>query len=139
MAGDYRSVSQEGRRHIKERYGAQFADCDRVHGYAVGLFEDWETRGGRGMTSTADGLVVALLARSADTFACSARLCRMGFGAQSAMLNRSLFEDMADAHWIVADPDTAAARFQDHHDHGRMLLADTVASFTQFFSEVELP
>jgi hypothetical protein len=139
MAGDYRSVSQEARRHIKERHGEQFTDCDRVHGYAVGLFEDWETRGGRGIMSTADGLLVALLARSADTFACSVRLCRLGYGAQSAMLNRSLFEDMADAHWIVAHPETAAARFQDHHDHGRMLLAETVASFPQFYPDVELP
>jgi hypothetical protein len=46
---------------------------------------------------------------------------------------------MADAHWIAVEPETAAARVQDHHEHGRMLLAETVASFPQFYSDVTLP
>jgi hypothetical protein len=139
MAGDYRTASVDARRDIKQQLGEQFAACDRVHAYTVGLFEDWEGRGGRAIEKAADGLVVALLARSADTFACSVRLCVTGYGAQSAMLNRSLFEDMADAHWIVTDPETATARFQDHHVHGRLLLAETVATFPRYFSDVGAP
>jgi Family of unknown function (DUF5677) len=139
MAGDYKRASVDARREIKQRLGDQLIACDRVQEYVVSLFENWEAHGGRGIESAGEGLIVALLARSTDTFACSVRLCRNGFGAQSAMLNRSLFEDMADAHWIAIDPDTAASRFQDHYDHGRMLLVDTVASFPRYYPDIELP
>jgi hypothetical protein len=63
----------------------------------------------------------------------------MGFGAQASMLNRSLFEDMIDAHWIAAEPQRAESLVRDHHTHGRMLLADAVAKYPSFFSEIELP
>jgi uncharacterized protein DUF5677 len=102
------------------------ADCDRILQHAIGMFENWT---GRGIESTADGLVVAILARSTDTFTCSLRSVRLGYGAQAAMLNRSLFEDMVDAHWLITDPETAQARYLDHHEHSRMLLADAVATF----------
>ena len=100
------------------------------------MFENWT---GRGIESTADGLVVAIFARSTDTFTCSVRNLRLGYGAQAAMLNRSLFEDMADAHWIVTDPETAESRYREHHQHGRMLLADTVASFPEMYPHIDLP
>jgi hypothetical protein len=136
MSGDYREASAEVRRDIKDHHGDELADCHRIREHAVGMFENWT---GRGIESTADGLVVAIFSRSTDTFTCSARNVRLGFGAQAAMLNRSLFEDMVDAHWIVTDPDTAAARYGDHHEHGRMLLADTVASFPDMYPNIDLP
>lgn len=86
-----------------------------------------------------DALVVSIFARSTNTFTCAVRNARIGYGGQAAMLNRSLFEDMVDSHWIVLDPDTAAKRYQDHDLHGRMLLADTFASFPSMYAEVELP
>lgn len=55
------------------------------------------------------------------------------------MLNRSLFEDMVDAHWIATDPDTAESRFVDHHEHGRMLLADVVPLFPTIWPDVPVP
>lgn len=100
------------------------------------MFETWA---GRGIESTADALVVAIFARSTDTFTCAVRNIRLDYGAQAAMLNRSLFEDMVDAHWIITDPDVAAARYSDHHDHGRMLLADAIASFPEMYADVEVP
>jgi Family of unknown function (DUF5677) len=136
MSGDYRDSSIEVRRDIREHHAAELADCDRIREHAVGMFENWT---GRGIERTADGLVVAIFARSTDTFTCAVRNIRLGYGAQGAMLNRSLFEDMVDGHWIVTDPDTAEARYPDHHDHGRMLLADTVASFPDMYPDVALP
>lgn len=55
------------------------------------------------------------------------------------MLNRSLFEDMIDVHWIATEPEAAEQRYRDHHQHGRMLLADAVARHPEHYEEVELP
>lgn len=136
MSGDYREASAAVRRDIKDHHGDELADCDRIREHAVGMFENWT---GRGIESTADGLVVAILARSTDTFTCSLRNVRLGYGAQAAMLNRSLFEDMADAHWVNTDPETAEARYSDHDEHGRMLLAETVATFPDMYPHIDFP
>ncbi|MEJ7786176.1 MAG: DUF5677 domain-containing protein [Solirubrobacteraceae bacterium] len=136
MSPDFRAASAAVRRDIREHHAAELADCDRIREHAVGMFENWT---GRGIERTADGLVAAIFARSTDTFTCALRCVRLGYGGQGAMLNRSLFEDMVDGHWIVTDPETAEARYPDHHTHGRMLLADTVASFPDMYAEVEPP
>lgn len=136
MAGDYRAESQEARRDIKEHLSGELADCDRVWEHAVGMFEDWT---GRPIKSGADGIVAAILARSTNTFYCAVRSIRTGYGPQGAMLDRSLFEDMADAHWVVTDPDTAETRYRDHHTHGRMLLTDTIKNFRDMYPNIELP
>jgi hypothetical protein len=136
MSGDFREASAAVRRDIRDHHGDELADCDRIREHAVGMFENWT---GRGIESTADGLVVAIFARSIDTFTCSLRNVRLGYGAQAAMLNRSLFEDMADAHWIITDPESAEAQYSNHYEHGRMLLADTVASFPDMYPHIEFP
>jgi hypothetical protein len=136
VSADYRETSAEVRRDIKQHRGAELADCDRIREHAIGMFEKWT---GRGVESTADGLVVAIFARSTDTFTCAVRNLRLGYGAQAAMLNRSLFEDMADAHWIPTDPEAAESRYKDHHEHGRMLLADTMATFTHWYPDLDIP
>lgn len=51
------------------------------------------------------------------------------------VLNRSLFEDMVDAHWVIIDPETAEARYSDHNDHTQMLRADAVATFPDMYPE----
>jgi len=136
VSGDYRDASVQVRREIKEHFADELATCDRLREHAVGMFETWT---GRVLEGTADGLLKALFARSTDTFTCAVRCVRVGYGAQAAMLNRSLFEDMVDAHWINAHPEDAAAQYADHHEHGRMLLADAVATFPNLLGEVNLP
>jgi hypothetical protein len=44
------------------------------------------------------------LARSTRTFKIIVKLCRLGFGQQASMLNRTLFEDMIFAHWAAQFP-----------------------------------
>lgn len=136
MSGDYRDASVEVRRDIGKHFADALADCDRIREYAVGMFENWA---GRRIESTADALVKAIFARSTDTFTCVMRCVRLGYGAQAAMLNRSLFEDMVDAHWIATAPDTAAEQYADHHKHGQMLLADAAATFPAIFAKEDLP
>src|SRR3954468_20881431 len=45
-------------------------------------------------------LILAVFARSTLTYRAIMQLCRGGYGEQADMLNRSLFEDMAAAHWV---------------------------------------
>jgi len=70
--------------------------------------------------------LVIVLSRSLNTYWSATELARMGFGPQAVMLNRSLFEDMIDAHWITVEPTLAVQRIDEHQLHGRMLLADAV-------------
>jgi len=75
---------------------------------------------------SADELVVVELGRSTKTYRASVALAREGFGEQAAMLNRSLFEGTAVAHWVHANPDEAAESFHDAALYDRHLLSELV-------------
>jgi hypothetical protein len=121
---------------IRQQFENQIAACRRLEDYVIGLTKEWP---GRPIEQTADGLIHALLARSLDTYSCAVRLASDGYGTQASMLNRSLFEDMVDAHWIASDPEAAQKRYSDHHDHGRMLPADAAQKYPEHYTEVALP
>ncbi len=121
---------------IEDGFGPQIRACERLYEYAKGVTKAWP---GRPVEDTPDGLIVSLFTRSLDTFMAAVRLSSLGYGAQAAMLNRSLFEDMIDVHWVATDPDAAKQRYEDHHQHGRMLLADAVAKHPGHYEQIELP
>ena len=121
---------------IEEEFGKRIQACERLYEYAKSLTKPWS---GHGLEDTADGLIVALFTRSLDTFKAVNLLARSGYGTQGAMLNRSMFEDMIDAHWVASDPETATQRYEDHHQHGRMLLADAVRKYPEQYGDMELP
>lgn len=126
----------DAEQQIREDFCEQIEACDRLHEYAVGLTTAWP---GRLIQTTAEGLILTIVARSLDTFMATVRLASLGFGAQASMLNRSLFEDMIDVHWVATEPELAEQRYRDHHQHGRMLLADAVLKYPEHYGEVELP
>ena len=51
------------------------------------------------------GVLLALFASASTTYEAAVQLARDGYGHQAAMLNRSLFEGMVDAHWVVMNSD----------------------------------
>lgn len=115
------------------------AACERVRDYAYEITDPWT---GRPLTLDAnhhDRLVVTLFARAFNTYWAALQLCSTGFGEQAAMLNRSLFEDMVDAHWICTEPQRAIELFEKHDTHGRMLLADQVAKYPAWYPDLALP
>ena len=61
-------------------------------------------------------VVAATFSRSFKTFRASIELCRTGFAEQAAMLNRSLFEDMAVAYWVRHRGQSAVEMLARHHD-----------------------
>lgn len=86
-----------------------------------------------------DPLLAALLSRSATTFWAAIELCRIGFGEQALMLNRSLFEDMVDAHWVTLDPAIAQTRYAEHLEHGQMIMGEALAKHPRLFEPDDIP
>jgi hypothetical protein len=107
---------------IEEHLSRELAACDRLRDFAIGMKAPW---GGRSidMDSPHEQLLAMIFSRSLNTFWSSVELTRIGFALQAAMLNRSLFEDAIDAHWITVEPELAAQRVEEHYLHGKMLLA----------------
>lgn len=112
---------ERAREKIAAEFRPQLNQCETLRAFAAGLTETWT---GRPLETTADALIVALGARSYGTYCSSVEQASNGWGAQSMMLNRSLFEDMVDAHWVHADPETARTRYEQHDQHRRILLGD---------------
>jgi hypothetical protein len=83
---------------------------------------------------TADLIIVTMFARSGRTYEGVVRcLGESAFGEQGLMLNRSLFEDMIDAHWVSLNRELAAERLGQHDLHSRLLRAETQRRFPERF------
>jgi hypothetical protein len=70
-----------------------------------------------------EDIVLRTVARGRSTFEAIVDFVRTDRSLQAAMLGRSLFEDMAVAHWLVLNSDNAAwlvQRFEDHRDAMRL-------------------
>jgi hypothetical protein len=66
-----------------------------------------------------DPIIIAEGARATKIYAGALRLVAGGFGPQASMLNRSLFEGMAIAHWAHAHPDRAIELCKKAHEEHR--------------------
>lgn len=67
--------------------------------------------------------VITYFYRSSDTYEGVLFLCREGLGVQAAMLDRSLIEDVIDAHWVTVEGDLAMERMREYarwHAHDRI-------------------
>jgi hypothetical protein len=113
-----------------EAFGPQLA--------AVSALDEWaeQHRPDRLPSDDAAGeLIVATYARSSKTYRASFMLAGFGYGAQAAMLNRSLFEDMVVAHWVKLNPSRAPALYEQHR---RRWLAEMQATYSKHELVVEL-
>jgi hypothetical protein len=129
---------EEARDQIAEQYRSQLAACDRIRDHAIALIENWT---GRPLDPEKgeEAILAAIFARSLNTYWAAIELTRIGFGEQAAMLNRSLFEDMVDAHWVSTEPELAVERYEQHHEHSKMLLADAVTAYPNYFPSDKIP
>lgn len=89
--------------------------CGELEAAANDRIKPWSGRDGANQQpdSTTDELVALELGRSSKTLGAILNLCREGYGEQAAMLNRSLFEGMAVAHWVHVQPAEAEPRLKD--------------------------
>jgi hypothetical protein len=136
------------KRSVREIIDEGIAGTNRLCGRERQVCEDWlqfiltsvKPWPGRPLDEErGDQILVALLARSTNTFWVSIELARIGFGEQAIMLNRSLFEDMVDAHWVTLEPELARDRFEQHFRHSQMLFADAARQHPERFAEDDVP
>jgi len=100
--------------------------CNQYLQWVVENAEQWTA--GR-QKNGADLILISIFARSARTYEGMVRcLGEKGFGEQGLMLNRSLFEDMIDAHWLSINCNLATDRLYKHDTYSRLLRAERNAS-----------
>ncbi len=109
---------------IVSAFEPQFAACDALYGLA---------RSHRPSESAAalptDRLIVATYACGSKTYQGALRLAYIGYGAQSFMLGRSLYEDMLVGHWIKLNPEKALRQLDEHR---RMTVAVYEGELSKF-------
>jgi Family of unknown function (DUF5677) len=106
---------EELRAVIRAENMLSLAACDELQAAASERLKPWSGReqSREEPDFTADQLIALELARASKTFGAVLTLCREGYGEQAAMLNRSLFEGMAVAHWVHREPAEAEPRVKD--------------------------
>jgi hypothetical protein len=79
---------------------------------------EWKMRPGE-----FENIFIGTFARGTKTYQAALLLCDRGCGEQAAMLNRSLFEYMVTAWWMLLqdDEDALMGAFRRHRDHARVL------------------
>ncbi len=117
----------------------RLAACQGLLSYSI------ETAQGSAKTNDDYGdaqlLVQSFFSRSTRTYEAIVRaLAERAFAEQIAMLNRSLFEDMVDVHWVHLNRDLALERLLQHDRWSRHLRADVQNRFSkEFFGGRQAP
>lgn len=88
----------------------RFGEAERLLGEGARLIDETGRKPLRG----AEVLLTAQVTRAAHTFEAVLASCRIGRGVQASMLNRSLFEDLLDIHWVAENPSLAPERAEQH-------------------------
>lgn len=121
---------------IQELFPGQLAACERLRDFSLEIARPWD---GRALEGPEDMIVASLFARSSNTYQALLELCRISFASQAAMLNRSLFEDMVDVHWVTVEPSLAVQRYEQHNEHGMMIFAESARCHPEYFDVDKLP
>ena len=128
-------IESKVREAIATEMRPELSACDSLRDFAHAMLSPW---GGRAIDRRHEQLLVALFSRSLRTYSGAVELARIGYGPQAVMLNRSLFEDMIDAHWITVEPELSVRLAEDHHQHIRMLNSDLLREL-KLMPEDEIP
>jgi uncharacterized protein DUF5677 len=88
----------------------RFEEAEALSGEGSRLIDET----GRSILQGSSVLLVAQVTRATHTFEAVVEACRIGRGVQASMLNRSLFEDVLDIHWVAENPDVAPSRADEH-------------------------
>jgi len=76
-------------------------------------------------------LLTAQVTRAAHTFEAVLAACRLGRGVQASMMNRALFEDLLDIHWVAANLESAPERADQHDRLTALAEHDLESSFAR--------
>lgn len=108
---------------IASEHGKELAACRSLLDFSLVQLGDWS---GRPIKRGADRVILAEAVRATKTLGAVVALCDAGFGEQAMMLNRSLFEGMAVAHWVATHRRDAVGLFARHERFTRLLWYETL-------------
>ena len=96
--------------HVAREFELELTANDALHALSKELMRRWADPR-HGIRTEGARIVAAEIARGSTNFQAILHLARAGFGRQGLMISRSMFEGMAVAHWVAANPEAAADRF----------------------------
>jgi hypothetical protein len=126
---------------IASEHKRELAACDEILNETFSRVDPWSGRDlkvNRPTHRSADEIVVLELSRGLRSYQASVDLSRRGYGDQAAMVNRSLFEGMAIAHWVHVNEVAAERKFRRAallNDH---LWIERLEN-TGWFEDAEIP
>jgi Family of unknown function (DUF5677)/SEC-C motif len=129
---------------IATLYADKLGAAEALVDFALEVAEPWRGRAMGHETDEAiigrDRIVAGLLVRASNTNWAAIELCRIGFAEKALVLERTLFEDMADIYWTAqSDAAEVAERFKAHEDHQQLLLYESMAKHPDVFDVSALP
>jgi SEC-C motif len=128
----------EAEERVRADLGPQIAACERFAQFS------WEVIGtepwtGRPITEdVAERLIAAEMSRGFKSYRGVIDAALGGYGPQGAMVDRSLFEGMAVAHWVKLNPTLAAERFRKHTKHSTAMWNKRLGAHGQETVEIEI-
>jgi hypothetical protein len=120
---------------IARQFGRELTCCFELRDAYMSRCEPWT---GRNTSGAGDRIMLLEVGRSTKTYRASIELARRGYGEQSAMLNRVLFESMAVARWINSNEDEAVANFPRALEFEDYLTVDRLRNTGWLDSQEEL-
>jgi Family of unknown function (DUF5677) len=115
--------NQRVRAVIAKGCGEELGACRSLLDFALAELGAWS---GRPIKRGADRIILAEALRATKTLGALIQLCEAGFGEQALMLDRSLFEGMAVAHWVSDHRRRAIGLFTRHEKFNRLLWYETL-------------
>jgi hypothetical protein len=110
----------EVRENVEREFDLELAAVRNLDAFSDSMIEKWQRdAGNRGQV---DRILTLSIARGTTTFKACLHLVLGGYGREAQMLNRSMFEGMAVAHWIAANPSDAEGRFAESNEFEIHLL-----------------
>jgi hypothetical protein len=119
---------------VVKKFAAQFEAAENLRAFAWTARPKDRASGGKAYKS----LIFAMFARATLTYRAVLHLCRGGYTEQADMLNRSLFEDMAYAHWVSleAHREEAVDLLAKHTEYSALLANDAIQKHKDWLGEV---
>jgi Family of unknown function (DUF5677) len=120
MSGPENQLLREA---IEKDCGAELEACRSLLDFALADLGAWS---GRPIKRGADRVILAEAVRATKTLGAVVPLCEAGYAEQALMLDRSLFEGMAVAHWVDTHRRGAVRLFTRHERFSRYLWHQTL-------------
>ena len=119
---------------LAKTFASQFEAAENLRAYA------WTNRpkGRTVFSKRYRSLISAIFARATLTYRAVLHLCRGGYTEQADMLNRSLFEDMAYAHWVSLPQhqEEAIDLLDKHAEYSALLANDSIEKHKDWLGDV---